>query len=202
MTGGRRAPNPRGQGARLRVELLTAAGRLLDAGGPDAAVTLRGVAREAAVAAPSIYDHFPRVDDLLLAVVRRELDDLAGAISRAVHRSRALPPRGRLHAACRAYVRWGLDHPGRYAVAVARGPASSARPTDPRPMNPLMNLLPELLAELDPAPSHPRPAALAIWAGLHGVVGLRTADPALGWPALTRQVDAVLTGALPAYARP
>jgi AcrR family transcriptional regulator len=192
MTSGRRAPNPRGQGARLRVELLAAAERLLDAAGPDAALTLRGVAREAAVAAPSIYDHFSQLDDLLAALAQRELDDLAGAISRAVHRSRTQPPGDRLRAACRAYVRWGLDHPGRYAVAVVRGPAASAGP-----LNPLLQVLPELLAGLDPAPTPVRPAALAIWAGLHGVVGLRTAAPALGWPALTRQVDAVLTGALP-----
>ena len=143
MTGGRRPPNPRGQGARLRVELLAAAERLLDAAGPDAAVTLRGVASEAAVAAPSIYDHFARLDDLLAALAQRELDDLAGAIGRAVHRSRPLPPGDRLRAACRAYARWGLDHPGRYALAVTRRPASSGGP-----MNPLLQVLPGLLAGL------------------------------------------------------
>jgi AcrR family transcriptional regulator len=176
----------------LRGELLAAARRLLDAAGSDAGVTLRGVAREAAVAAPSIYNHFPRLDDLLLALAGRELDDLAGAIARALHRSRRLAPPDRLHAACRAYVRWGLDHPGRYAVAVTRAPALPARPP-----NPLLQVLPALLAELDLAPAATRSAAIAIWTGLHGVVGLRCADPAFRWPAVARQVDAVLAGALP-----
>lgn len=53
-----RAVNPRGQGPRLRQDILDAATALLGRE-PAVAVTLRAIARQAGVAAPSIYAHFP-----------------------------------------------------------------------------------------------------------------------------------------------
>ena len=57
--GDRRARNPRGSGDRLREEIVEAGIRLVDETGDSAALTLRGVARAAGIAAPSIYQHFP-----------------------------------------------------------------------------------------------------------------------------------------------
>src|SRR6185437_6193275 len=78
-----RRPNPRGQGGRLRDELLDAASGLLAVGGRDAELTLRSVARAAGVAAPSVYQHFADLDELMLALVRYHLADLAAAIEAA-----------------------------------------------------------------------------------------------------------------------
>src|SRR5512142_915331 len=107
-----RTANPRGSGARLRDELLDAATRLLDAGGRDATLTLRGVAREAGVAAPSVYPHFPDLDALVLELIRRHMGDLATRVRAAV--ARADDARAALRAAAHAYVRWGLERPGPY----------------------------------------------------------------------------------------
>src|ERR687885_534264 len=73
-----RTANPRGAGTRLRDELLDAATRLLDAGGRDAVLTLRGVAREAGGAAPRVYPHLPdlHAPELGLSAGDDLLDDL------------------------------------------------------------------------------------------------------------------------------
>jgi AcrR family transcriptional regulator len=63
-----RIPNPKGQGARLREEIL-AARRLLEEGGSEEAIGLWATAREAAVTAPAIYAHFGGRQELVEAVV-------------------------------------------------------------------------------------------------------------------------------------
>jgi AcrR family transcriptional regulator len=189
----RRTANPRGAGARLREELLGAAVRLLDAAQPEARLTLRGVAREAGVAAPSIYDHFPRLDDLRNAVDTRCADDLLAALARTGDRAVRLDPAGRLRTVARSYVRWGLDHPARYAAAL-QGPAA----------RPVVDLFTALLSQDGSSPprrgaraARLRSGAVFLWAGLHGITGLRTADPDFGWPSLDRALDALLAGLPP-----
>jgi AcrR family transcriptional regulator len=63
-----RQRNARGQGGRLRSEIVEASRRLTDHGGD--ALTLRAIAREAGIAGPSIYDHFANVDEIRDDVVR------------------------------------------------------------------------------------------------------------------------------------
>jgi AcrR family transcriptional regulator len=197
---GRRRVNARGQGARLRTELLDAAARLFDDGGRQATVTLRGVAREAGVAAPSIYDHFPRLDDLLGVLAEGYLLELAEVLDRAACRGRDPDPDLRLRTVARAYLRWGLDRPGPYALVFegrGRRPDPGPEQSDRWAVEPL-NTLASVLSGRDPAPANPRLAALSVWTGLHGIVTLRAARPDVGWPALNRHLDAVLVGVLPA----
>jgi AcrR family transcriptional regulator len=198
-TDGRRTINARGQGGRLRAELLDAAGRLLEAGGWSAEITLRGVAREAGVAAPSIYDHFPHLDDLLLALVDQYLADLSEVLGRAVRRVRDHHPQTRLRAVARAYLRWGLDHPGPYSLVFeGHGLSSGDGSGGPYPPAEPLDTLIGVLVEQDPAPANPRLVAVAVWTGLHGMVSLRSARPDAAWPSLNRHLDAVLAGVLPA----
>src|SRR5262249_3085145 len=101
---------------RLRDELLDAASGLLAAQGRDAELTLRSVARAAGVAAPSVYQHFADLDELMLALVRYHLADFAAAIEIALRPVASQPAIAQLEVMARAYVRWGLDHPGPYTV--------------------------------------------------------------------------------------
>ena len=182
-----------------------ATSRLL-AGGDPAAVTLRGVAREAGVAAPSVYGHFEDLDALLLAVVEQHLSQLRAAVEAAAGDD----PADRLRAACLAYAGWGVEHPGAYAV-VFGGRAvrllsaqESAAFADGEAM---LAHLRDLVAALPPGPgegpghaSGPEDAAgpsveqtaMAVWTGLHGCVGLRTGKPGYPWPPLAEHVDLVL----------
>ena len=188
-----RTATPRGAGARLREELLDAATRLLDAGGRDAALTLRGVAREAGVAAPSVYPHFPDLDALVLELIRRHLADLAAAVRAAVDGAR--DGEQALRRAAHAYVRWGLERPGPYTV-VFEGRALRQLSRDEELAlgagDDLLDDLRALLLGLPRPPADPARSAFAVWAGLHGVVSLRTAKPAYPWPPLEDHVDAVL----------
>ena len=70
-----RQRNPRGQGERLRDDIIEAASRLLaDPASPP--LTLRAVAREAGVAATSVYLHFDDIASLVLAVSARRFGEL------------------------------------------------------------------------------------------------------------------------------
>jgi Bacterial regulatory proteins, tetR family len=56
----------------------------IERAGSAEAVTLRAVAREVGIAAPSIYAHFPDRDAVLMAVVVRIFDELTEAIAKGV----------------------------------------------------------------------------------------------------------------------
>src|SRR5690349_10388245 len=73
---GPRERNRRGQGARLRTDIVSAAAELLDEAGHEQAVTLRAVARRVGIAAPSIYAHFADRQAILLAVVQDAFAEL------------------------------------------------------------------------------------------------------------------------------
>ena len=78
----RRQRNARGQGARLTEDIVTGALALIERAGSDEAVTLRAVAREVGIAAPSIYAHFADRDAIVMAVTVRVFDELAEAVER------------------------------------------------------------------------------------------------------------------------
>ncbi len=110
-----RRRNRRGEGGKLREEIIAAAVALLDEGGDERAVTLRSVARKAGIAAPSIYAHFADQPSIMLAVVQREMDGLAVAL-READESAGPDPRERLFAVCNAYLDFARLHPQRYRI--------------------------------------------------------------------------------------
>src|ERR1700676_1347546 len=103
-----RTRNRRGEGARLREEVIAAAARLIEERGQDA-VSLRAIARSAGITAPSIYAHFEDLDDLLEAVVANTFDALAAYLRRGVEAN--TDPVARFRATCLAYVAFGHEHP-------------------------------------------------------------------------------------------
>jgi AcrR family transcriptional regulator len=114
QTRGERRRNRRGEGARLRADLIEAAARLLESSGDAEGLTLRAVAREVGIAAPSIYRHFSDKNELVEAVVADRFEQLDDALVRAM--AAAGDPAEALQACCGAYCRFGLEHPGHYQV--------------------------------------------------------------------------------------
>src|SRR5215469_13028141 len=104
-----RARNPRGSGAQLREEILSGAGQILDETGRVDAVTLRAIARRIAIAAPSIYAHFPDLDAILTAMVEEGFDELRAAIHTAA--DGAADPVQRLRLTCHAYFEFAAHRP-------------------------------------------------------------------------------------------
>ncbi|WP_258946058.1 TetR/AcrR family transcriptional regulator [Lentzea californiensis] len=110
-----RRRNRRGEGGKLRDEIIAAALALLDEGGDERAVTLRSVARRAGIAAPSIYPHFADQPSIMLAVVQQEMDALATVLREAVDNA-GPDARARLFALCNAYLDFAKLHPQRYRI--------------------------------------------------------------------------------------
>ncbi|MCV7170377.1 TetR/AcrR family transcriptional regulator [Mycobacterium manitobense] len=202
-----RQRNARGEGRKLRDDLLVAAQRLLERTGSEDAVSLRAVAREAGVSAPSIYAHFPDGRAIVDELVQQTFAQLSALLREARDQS---GPGDRLFTICMAYIRFGLRQPERYLTLFERR-RSLARTEQLAAGGPAFlypngaeafGILVEALAEStgatrDLAEQH----AALLWAALHGYVTLRASSPKFPWFADEEQVCRELVDRAVYYAR-
>jgi len=192
----KRQRNPRGQGSRLTEDIVSGAIALIERTGSDEAVTLRAVAREVGIAAPSIYAHFPDRDAVLMAVVVRIFDELTAAIEQGLD-SAGEDPVDRLVAGCEGYVAFGMEHPARYGVLFSERQVVAADYCKPVPLGPdgqpVLEFGAESFALLVGAIGDCVKAGVSmstdvvadsttVWVALHGTISLRTALPRFPWP--------------------
>jgi AcrR family transcriptional regulator len=188
----RRQRNPRGQGERLRDDIIEAASRLLeDPAAPP--LSLRSVARAVGVAATSVYLHFDDVDSLARAVAARRFAELVRSQDEA---SRHLAdPCARVHAETLAYCQFGLAHPGHYQVMFSNPIPPPDAAWEQLPGRPAMDRLAGSVAACLGCPAEDAAStrtAILIWQQLHGAVSLRITRPFFPWPPLADTVtDAV-----------
>ncbi|WP_216329358.1 TetR/AcrR family transcriptional regulator [Deinococcus aestuarii] len=196
----RRARNPRGEGARLRQDIVQAATELLDAGGSAESVSLRSVANRIGISTPSIYPHFASREAILHAVVQEAFAELRNQIREALEQAGA-DPGARLRALCATYLEFAVTRPQRYRILF--GGFWHAEDLQPVPLaageevvgQDVFTLLVDVLRECveagRSASVDPAGDAAVLWAGLHGLAGLRTAAPQFAWP--EDALDRVLT---------
>ncbi|WP_197382721.1 TetR/AcrR family transcriptional regulator [Mycolicibacterium mengxianglii] len=182
-----RQRNARGEGSRLREDLLAGAQRILERTGSEDDVSLRAVAREVGVSAPSIYAHFPDGKAIVDALVQQTFEELSALLRQAWDDS---PPTGRLHAVCLTYIRFGLDRPERYLTLFERRRslertaqlASAGHglmyPNGAEAFGILVNAIDESGVDSD---SPAEEDAALLWASLHGYVTLRSSTPGFRW---------------------
>lgn len=115
-----RQRNPRGEGSRLRDEILAAAMRILDRA-PATELSLRMVAKEAGIAAPSVYPHFTDVRALMAEIVRICWQQLGAEMAAAAMASHG-DPLVVLKVQIAAYVRYAMDRQSRYQLLFALQP--------------------------------------------------------------------------------
>ena len=181
----RRPRNRRGEGTRLRAELIQAARQLLMTAEHEADLSIRAVTRAAGTAPQSFYLQFPNLDELLYEVYALEFDELRQAMTQAA--SSTPDPAERLHAVCDAYCGYAQAHPGRYrALTGVRGQARHEE-WDGRPLPgaPAFAVLRDTVAAALTAghsSADPFLAASTLWACLHGVITLQADRPAFPWP--------------------
>jgi len=184
-----RKRNPRGQGERLREDIVTAAAAMLaDPAAPP--LTLRGVARAVGVAATSVYLHFDDVESLVLEVARRGFGELRAALEAAM--DTATGPCERLRAGALAYCEWAQANPGHYQWMFANPLRISVSTWNELPGQPLFATLVTAAAECLGRPADDPESALTarlLWHLLHGMVSLRIARPFLPWPPIPETVD-------------
>ncbi|MGW4638614.1 TetR/AcrR family transcriptional regulator [Sphaerisporangium sp. NPDC004334] len=190
--GGARGRNPRGQGERLREEIITAALVLLDELADDQALSLRAVARHIGIAATSVYIHFADRDALVLAALERCHHDLVRDIDQA--EAASPDPVARLRGRTLSLGRWAREHPGLYKVmhestlnrrnAMAFKQSLAERTT----------AAVQRCMDAGVAPAGDAAAvSLDLRAAVHGSVSMRVNQPDLPWPPLEDQVDRFLT---------
>lgn len=183
-----RARNRRGEGARLREELVEAAGRLVDLPAPDQPLSLRAVAREAGVAPQSVYLHFQDKGELLQALVERRFAELDEVFDAAI--AREADPVEALRQLGRAYCRFGLDHVGRYRVLFDSRLTAVFGSYEQSPGVSTFRRLEQAVAACGVEDA--AGLAQSIWAGLHGIVALRWSKPGFPWRSPEEMVDRLL----------
>ncbi len=186
-----RTRNPRGQGDRLRDELIAAASELIEESGDASAVTLRGVAKRVGIAAPSIYRHFPDAEHLLVAVFDRAFAEFAA--KRDERRAEAPDAGAALLAGCRAYCEFATSHPGPYRFMFSQAsPADGSRSVVGAAAFDALVAGIRRCQQAGLAQTMDDASLLAaqVWAALHGLVLLRLNAPNFPWPApLEQMVD-------------
>jgi AcrR family transcriptional regulator len=154
LTGPVRSPGDR------RAQIADTARALLDAEGPEA-LTMRRIAGELGIKAPSLYKHVPDKTSLEALVVAAGFAEVAAALAAAAARNADRP--GSLAAIASAYRAYAVAHPHLYRLM------------NYQPLR--RDLLPGGLEEaasrpLAEAAGHDEALARAIWAFAHGMVSL------------------------------
>jgi AcrR family transcriptional regulator len=171
-----------------REGLIEAAFAVLDDQGSVEAVSLRAVARAAAVTAPALYGHFTDVTELHAAMRDRAFEDLmeqtdAAAEAGANSLERFL---GR----CHAYVALGLKWPGRRRLIFTPLKGASRRAGDAA-FDALVVALEACVAEGFSTSTDARTDAANLLAALHGVALTRIGMTEFPWPPLDEAVTSV-----------
>ena len=194
----RRTRNRRGEGGRLRGELVSAASRLLETISGEEALSLRAVARQAGVAPQSVYLHFANRRELMTAVYAVRFGELSAELSAAASAAEARGPGARLAAICHAYCDYGVRHPGRYRVLFGNAGAPGWEP-EAMPGLATWSFFGAAVRDcLDTAADDASAdgTAVCIWAALHGLLALRRDRPSFPWPDLNVLIDTVLAAHL------
>lgn len=103
-------PKREHQQSDLRQRIIAAArGQMAEHG--TAGLTLRGSARTLGITAPAIYNYFPRLEDLITALIVDAFTDLAEAMEAAEAAEPSDRAFDKILALCLAYRAWAMAHP-------------------------------------------------------------------------------------------
>lgn len=149
-------------------------------------MTLRAVAREVGIAAPSIYRHFDDPSSVLAALADRCFVELGATIVAA--RDAETDSVDRLLAGCRAYLDYAVDRPERYALLFRRqrlladGAGYVAADSGAAAFALLVEGVDDCVRAGRSDASDPKLAATVIWAGLDGYANLHAHVAKFPWP--------------------
>jgi AcrR family transcriptional regulator len=200
----RRARARRGEGEKLRDEILEAAERLLIATGDEEAVTIRAVADAVGVTPPSVYLHFADKDELLFAICERHFGQLDRVTQEAAAASddllESLALRGR------AYIRFGIEHPEQYRILFMRPPSHTPesfqidRLRDAAAFGHLVEHVSRCI-QAGLIDGDPLLVSLGLWAVVHGLTSLLISKPEFPWPDVDVISDHVCRASIRGLAR-
>jgi AcrR family transcriptional regulator len=177
----RRSRARRGDGERLREEILEAAEAILIETNDQSSLSIRAIAARVGVTPPSIYLHFADRLDLLYAVAERHFEQLEAAMNAAA--DGVADPRERLHRRGEAYLNYGLTHPEHYRLLMMSRPDDTPeRFADERLVDTagLLPVIEDIKAAADAGligDRDPFEVAELLWMCMHGTVSLLISKP-------------------------
>jgi AcrR family transcriptional regulator len=188
-----RRRNPRGQGDRLRTELLDAAAAMVAADGNAGGLSLSSVARRVGIAVTSVYLHFADIEQLKHALVDRGYAELNAR--RAAATAGIADPGAVVLARWRSYAHFALDNQGVYRLMFGSElPPAKAfdQPDSPGRLafiDSVQSIARAQQAGRVIAPGEPFRLGSLVWAAVHGMVALRMDRPSFPWTELDAMVE-------------
>lgn len=103
---------PRREALRKEIaeDIKTVARRQMSERG-TAGLSLRAIARELNITAPAIYNYYPRLDDLITALIVDAFTDLAQTMEMAYENNSSSTDLPKIEAMLFSYRRWAIDNP-------------------------------------------------------------------------------------------
>lgn len=196
----RRTRSPKGQGEKLRAEILRATEELLVATGDDSAVSMRAIADRVGVTPPSIYMHFADKDELIFEVCNARWAEFNEAIDRAGELSD--DPVESLRLRGRAYIEFGLENPEHYRLLMmtkseeGHGDIEDLTKQGAIAFQHLVGAVTRCIESGAFREMDPFMASIALWAGCHGLTSLFVTSPNFPWPEREATIDALLESQL------
>jgi AcrR family transcriptional regulator len=188
----------RGEGVRLREEIIDAAEALLVRTNDLDAVSIRAIATAVGITAPSIYMHFDHKEDLLMEVCERHFHELDRVILQAGARKK--DPVEAVKAMGRAYVRFGLEHPEQYRfLFMTPTPDWAAdrmqeRIDDLSGFGHVVSAVQRCIDEKAFVSKDAFLVACGLWMGVHGITSLLISKQAFPWPDRDELIDHCIDG--------
>ncbi len=204
-TTARRTRSRRGEGDKLREDIIDAVERLLLETGDESLVSMRAIAKAVGVTPPALYMHFEDKDSMIEAVCDRrfrELNELMG-----VARESTDDPVEGLKLMGKAYIRFGTDNPEPYRLLmmskteIDHGESlTTAEPTEGDLA--FIQLVSQVSACIESGrfkAADPLETSLIVWSSVHGLTALMISQPNFVWPStvVDRLVEMVVAGLAP-----
>lgn len=183
-----RERNPRGEGDRLRNELLDAAADLMAEKGDIDAVSLRAIAARAGVSPTAVYRHFDDHLSLLRAAVEYCWTEFEDALASAA--LEGADPYARLRSCGSAYMRFAFEQPGKYHVLFSNkiDIGFEKQSVGESAFDHLVALVRDVLAARGDE-RDPRFVAVQVHTWIHGIVDLGCRHTDFDWPPFEVQLD-------------
>ncbi len=183
-----RVRNRRGEGDRLRYDLLDAAADLMAEKGDIDGVSLRAIAARAGVSPTAVYRHFDDHVSLLRAAVEHCWREFEAALLSASHPEQ--DPFERMRASGRAYMAFAFEQPGKYRVLFSNqiDLGSSDQTVGETAFDWLVGLVTDVL-EANGDDRDPTFVAVQVHTWIHGIVDLCARHTEFDWPDQEIQLD-------------
>lgn len=187
-----RTRNRRGEGARLRTELLDAAAELMAQHGSIDKVSVRAVAAAAGVSPTAVYRHFDNHTELLWAAVHHSFDEFTDALFEATRNAGDIYQQFR--AIGDAYVSFALEQTGKYRVMFSNRVElpPQEEPVGTHSFDRLVDVITVLLDDRDDD-RDPAFVSVQVWTWIHGIVDLIGSHPEMPkWPPIDQLMDELM----------